>query len=152
MSSPPFTYALWQELGGFDEAYVNGGEDIDLCYRARAAGRLNAVALRSVVRHHISSSPGRKRRDEQNSHRLARRWRAEFAADSIRPWCRDHLARAAVEDRSREYRLAIATVAFLSGLSRTPPPEAIDGVAQGQACEFARWEKMFPEDFRTAKI
>jgi len=144
--------ALWQELGGFDEAYVNGGEDIDLCYRARAAGRLNAVALRSVVRHHISSSPGRKRRDEQNSHRLARRWRAEFAADSIRPWCRDHLARAAVEGRSREYRLAIATVAFLSGLSRTPPPEAIDGVAQGQACEFARWEKMFPEDFRPAKI
>ena len=143
--------ALWTNLGGFDEGYVNGGEDIDLCYRARAAGLINAVALRSVVRHHVSSSPGRKARDEQNSHRLALRWRREFAADAIRPWCRDYLARALAAPRSREYRLALAACAFLARLRRTPPPEAILGLEHNVAREFARWDQMFTPGFRLAK-
>ena len=143
--------ALWEQLGGFDEGYVNGGEDIDLCYRARAAGLINAVALRSVVRHHVSSSPGRKARDEQNSHRLALRWRREFAADAIRPWCRDYLARALAAPRSREYRLALAACAFLARLRRTPPPETILGLEHNVAREFARWDQMFTPGFRPAK-
>jgi len=137
---------LWQELGGFDEGYINGGEDIDLCFRARATGRKNAVALRSVVRHHISSSRGRKVRDEENSRRLARKWRTEFIAaadDGTRTWCRNYLAQAFGVPRSREYRLAIAACAFLAHVRRHPPPEAIAGVAAGMDIEFARWEKMF---------
>ena len=138
--------ALWQQLGGFDEGYLNGGEDIDLCFRARAAGRTNAVALRSVVHHHVSSSPGRKARDEQNSLRLALRWRAELIAaadDGTRTWCRAYLAKAFLIPRSREYRLAIAACAFLAHLRRTPPPEAVAAVAEGLQGEFARWEEMF---------
>ncbi len=142
---------LWQSLGGFDEGYVNGGEDIDLCYRARAAGRTNAIALRSVVRHHVSSSPGRKAHDEQNSLRLARRWRAEFATDAIRPWCRDYLARSLLVPREREYQLVFATCAYLARLRRTPPPEAVAGVNHNLAREFTRWEAMFARGFREAK-
>jgi O-antigen biosynthesis protein len=138
--------ALWQQLGGFDEAYVNGGEDIDLCFRARAAGRINAVALRSVVRHHVSSSPGRKTRDEENSYRLARKWRGDFVAaadEGARMWCRDYLRQALLIPRSREYRLALAAYAFLAHLRSTPPPEAVMAVAEGLAREFERWERMF---------
>jgi len=138
--------ALWQQLGGFDEGYINGGEDIDLCFRARAAGRINVVALRSVVRHHVSSSPGRKARDEHNSFRLATRWRPELVAaadDGTRTWCRAYLARALLIPRSREYRLALAACAFLAHLRRTPPPEAVSAVAAGLHDEFDRWEKMF---------
>ncbi len=138
--------SLWQELGGFDEAYVNGGEDIDLCFRARAAGRINAVALRSVVRHHVSSSPGRKARDEQNSRRLALRWRTELIAaadDGTRTWCRAYLAQQLLVPRSREYRLALAACAFLAHARRTPPPEAVAAVAAGLQGEFDRWETMF---------
>ena len=138
--------SLWQQLGGFDEGYVNGGEDIDLCFRARATGRINAVALRSVVQHHVSSSPGRKTRDEQNSYRLARRWRVEFiaAADfGTRTWCRAYLARTLVRPHSREYRLAIAACAFLALLRRSAPPEAVLAVAEGLRGEFKRWERMF---------
>lgn len=134
---------LWRELGGFDQGFMNGGEDIDLCYRARAAGRVNAVATRSVVRHHVSASPGRKARDEQNSRRLALRWQRELAADAIRPWCRAYLAQALAMPRSREFKLAIATCAFLAGLRRTPPAEAVTGVADGMAREFARWDELF---------
>jgi GT2 family glycosyltransferase len=138
--------ALWQRLGGFDEGYMNGGEDIDLCFRARAIGRINAVALRSVVRHHVSSSPGRKARDEENSYRLARRWQREFivAGDyASRAWCHDYLAQALLTPQSREYRLAIAACLFLARLRATPPAEAVAAIDDGVHREFARWESMF---------
>jgi O-antigen biosynthesis protein len=137
---------LWQQLGGFDEHYLNGGEDIDLCFRARAAGRTNVVALQSVVRHHVSSSPGRKVRDEENSYRLARQWRVELVAaadDGTRTWCRDYLARALVIPKSAEYRLAIAACAFLAHVRPIPPPEAVMAVEEGLEGEFTRWKKMF---------
>ena len=139
--------SLWNELGGFDEGYVNGGEDLDLCFRARARGLVNVVALQSFVRHHISASPGRKLRDEHNSHRLARRWRRELiaAADhGTRVWCRDYLMRQLRVPRSAEYRLALAACAYLVRLRRTAPPEAITGVEAGLRGEFERWERMFP--------
>lgn len=140
--------ALWEQVGGFNEAYVNGGEDIDLCFRLQALGRVNVVALRSKVRHHVSSSPGRKARDEQNSYRLARRWQREFVAaaeDGTRHWCRNYLAAALYIPRSREYRLAIASCAYLAHLRRSPPPEAVAGVEAGLEGEFTRWRKMFGE-------
>ena len=36
---------------------------------------VNVVALNSRVLHHVSASPGRKLRDEENTWRLVRRWR-----------------------------------------------------------------------------
>lgn len=138
--------SLWQQLGGFDEAFVNGGEDIDLCFRARIAGRTNAVALDSVIRHHVSSSPGRKLRDEQNSRRLAGKWRSDFiaAADhGTRTWCREYLARAFAVPKSAEHRLALAALAYLARTRRRPPPEAIAAVERNLAQEFTRWDGMF---------
>ena len=54
---------VWQQLGGFDEGFLNGSEDIDLALRATAAGFTHYIALRSVVRHHISASAGRNLRN-----------------------------------------------------------------------------------------
>jgi GT2 family glycosyltransferase len=144
------TRTLWQELGGFDEGFVNGGEDIDLCYRARAAGRRNAVALRSVVRHHVSSSPGRKARDEENSYRLAQRWRRELIFDATPAWCRAFLGQM---PHSSNYLIVLAALAFLAGLRRTPPRSAIAGVESELAREFARWDQILPPSsgFRPAK-
>ena len=138
--------ALWQQLGGFDEGYVNGGEDVDLCFRARALGRVNAVALTSVVRHHVSASVGRKLRDEENSCRLARRWHREFVTDpgAMREWCRDHFEKILREPRDHEHGPALRTFFYLHGFTRTPPPAALATLAAALALEFARWEKMFP--------
>jgi GT2 family glycosyltransferase len=138
--------ALWQELGGFDEAYVNGGEDVDLCFRARAAGRTNAVALRSIVRHHVSASLGRKARDEENSYRLARRWRREFvlAADGpMRAWCRERFDLILREPHYTDRDLAWRTWRYANGLTKEPLPEALAYVESEQAKEFAHWEKLF---------
>ena len=138
--------ALWEKLGGFDEAFVNGGEDIDLCFRARAAGHVNAVALRSIVRHHISSSIGRKLHDEKNSFLLAQRWRREFvaAADlATRSWCRDYLASIETDPRLADRVLARRAWFYARHLRSSPPPEAFADLDAALDREFARWEKMF---------
>jgi O-antigen biosynthesis protein len=134
--------ALWVELDGFDEGYHNGGEDVDLCFRARANGRINAVALHSVVRHHISSSIGRKLRDEANSQRLARTWRREFAECAARKWCRAYLA--AVLPRPADYdpMLVARITLHAAGLSPRPPPEAIAALEASLELEFARWDRI----------
>jgi GT2 family glycosyltransferase len=93
--------ALWSQLGGFDEGYMNGGEDVDLAFRAQEAGCTNGVALRSVVRHHVSASLGRKLRDEQNTRRLFRRWRVQIADRITRHCARDCLL--ASWDEPRDY-------------------------------------------------
>lgn len=138
--------ALWQQLGGFDEAYLNGGEDIDLAFRARVAGRINVAVLNSVVRHHVSASPGRKLRDEQNSRRLMRRWWREFASatpHAVQAWCREYLRLAVITPDSAEYRLTLHAGLYIAGWRQDPPPAALAGVEAAQAREFARWDEMF---------
>ena len=66
--------------GGFDEGYLNGFEDTDLCLRAREDGLINLVALDSVVRHHISASPGRGAHEFRNARRFLARWAPRTAA------------------------------------------------------------------------
>ncbi len=138
---------LWQQLGGFDEGYVNGGEDVDLCFRARALGRTNVCALTSVVRHHISASLGRKLRDEENSHRLARRWHREFilAADGpLRDWCREQWEQILFDPRGADLKFAWAVWRYAHGLIRTPPAAAYAPLEAALAREFAHWAQTLP--------
>ncbi len=136
---------LWRQLGGFDVGFVNGGEDVDLCFRARAAGRINAVALRSVVQHHISSSAGRKLRDEANSHRLAQRWRGEFVACAARDWCREYMRTVASEPRNFDPSFAARLVLYAIGVTRTPPREATAALRGALDLEFVRWHALLRE-------
>jgi GT2 family glycosyltransferase len=135
--------ALWQQLGGFDEEFSNGGEDVDLCFRAHAAGRSNAVALRSIVLHHVSSSPGRKLRDEQNSRRLATKWRDRLEALAWRRWCWNYLDREWTSPHAAaEYRAARGALFYSLGMRRTPPEVARDGMRAAMDREFARWHTL----------
>ncbi len=133
---------LWRQLGGFDEGYVNGGEDVDLCFRARAAGRINAVALRSAVRHYVSAAPGRKLRDEANSHRLAARWHEAFIACAAREWCRQYVR--AIQREPRNFAPGAAARIWLHaiGLTRRPPRQAVDSLRRALDLEFARWKEL----------
>lgn len=138
--------ALWNHLGGFDAGFVNGGEDVDLCFRARVDGRDTAVALGSVIRHHVSSSVGRKLHDEKNSYRLASRWHHAFvaaAAEATRDWCREYLEATLPDPHFTAHRLGRRAFFYALHLSRTPPPEAVAAIEAAQAREFAQWEKMF---------
>jgi O-antigen biosynthesis protein len=70
--------SVFLEAGGFDEQYINGSEDMDLCLRLGRAGYRHYVANESVVFHHVSSSADRHTFNEANEQRLLARWRAEI--------------------------------------------------------------------------
>lgn len=66
--------SLFGELRGFDEDYLNGYEDIDLCLRAREMGRQAALATRSAAYHHVGASEGRHAGEMANASRFEVRW------------------------------------------------------------------------------
>lgn len=68
---------LFRELGGFDESFRNGYEDVDLCLRVRQAGRLIRYVAESVVVHLESASgPARWAHVRENIALLQERWNA----------------------------------------------------------------------------
>jgi GT2 family glycosyltransferase len=52
--------------GGFDESYINGCEDMDLCLRLHKQGHWHYVAHESEILHYKGASPGRKRFNDRN--------------------------------------------------------------------------------------
>ncbi len=137
--------ALWSDLGGFDTAYVNGGEDIDLCFRAARQGRSIAVARRSVIYHHVSSSPGRKSRDEENSRLLASRWRCELGRLGLRAACLDYLTRDFTAATAYSAPLdALRAALHAAGVTSQPPVIAWRLMADAFDNEFERWSRILP--------
>ncbi len=65
---------LFDAAQGFDEAFVNGFEDVDLCLKVRDKGYHVIYQPRSVLYHLESQTPGRNARDEDNSRLLQARW------------------------------------------------------------------------------
>jgi len=132
---------VWLRLGGFDEGFKNGGEDIDLALRARMIGLRNRVSLRSSVRHHISASLGRKQRDEENSRRLALRWGPQIATHAAPAWARDCIA--SLWDRSCVIDDSLGRSAVWTALSRRQTPGVRQGVEASLRFELQRWAHLF---------
>ncbi|MGD0476495.1 MAG: glycosyltransferase family 2 protein, partial [Candidatus Velthaea sp.] len=88
---------LFLELGGFDEMFWNGYEDVDYCLRVRERG-LRVVYEPDATLYHFESQSGvqRKRRVSHNIWTLGTRWGTRFDPDHNRYWARDgHLRREA---------------------------------------------------------
>jgi len=132
---------LWRRLGGFDQRYVNGCEDVDLAIRAIKAGRANLVALRSEVLHHVSASAGRKLRDEENGYRLTLRWRDELARFGLPAWC--HRFIECDLNAATDPAAALSVLAYVQGWNRRPPAFAVARMRAAIEHELARWRKMF---------
>lgn len=65
---------LFFAVGGFDEEFRTGFEDIDLCLRLRMLGYRHYVANQSIIRHKRSSTPERNQHQEHNSKVFYGRW------------------------------------------------------------------------------
>ena len=68
------------ENGGFDEGFINGFEDVDLCLRAREQGRIVAYVAGARFAHYEAASAGRFEREAENERRFYRRWSARMGS------------------------------------------------------------------------
>jgi GT2 family glycosyltransferase len=82
---------LFLDVGGFDPAFRNGGEDVDLCFKVRSRGLHCRTAYRSIIHHHVSASPGRNLFHEANCRLLFHRWREEIISAAAPSWPRQYL-------------------------------------------------------------
>jgi len=70
------------EVGGFDEAYINGLEDVDLCLKIKEKGYRIFYQPKSVVVHHESVSPGRFNHSKHNADIFMSKWKNKIKPDS----------------------------------------------------------------------
>jgi GT2 family glycosyltransferase len=70
--------SLYEDLGGFDEAYRNGWEDIDFCLEARKRGYYVWYEPKSVLYHYEGQTVGRLDHDDINRVIFLKRHRKEI--------------------------------------------------------------------------
>jgi GT2 family glycosyltransferase/glycosyltransferase involved in cell wall biosynthesis len=72
---------LFIELGGFDDGFRNGFEDVDFCLRAGRMGTRILYVPESTVIHYAEQSLGRKDNDRTNMQRFFTRWNGKIRQD-----------------------------------------------------------------------
>ncbi len=72
---------IFFSIGGFDEAYVNGCEDIDLCFKIREEGKRVFYNPRSVLTHFEGKTEGRQNKMDDNAKILFERWGGRVKPD-----------------------------------------------------------------------
>ena len=128
--------------GGFDEAFHNGGEDVDLCFRLRQRGYQVVVAYDSVVRHHIRAARGpTSLADEANSRLLFARWRKEILAAGCATWARENSRLFASSPSSPRFSTALVALLYRAGLLGQPPRAATLVVGSAILCEELYWRQ-----------
>ncbi len=70
----------WFVESGFDESFVNGFEDVDLCLRALAEQRTIAYVPAARFAHYEAASAGRFDREAENERHFYARWATSLAA------------------------------------------------------------------------
>lgn len=76
-----FERQTFTTLGGFDAAFANGFEDVDLCLRAGSRGRTVMYTPASVVYHFGAKSEGRFASESANASRFLARWRSHLSLE-----------------------------------------------------------------------
>lgn len=76
--------SMFQEIGGFDERYWNGYEDVDLCLKLQQQGYFLVYVPTSVLVHHESKSgPERFVKVQHNIEQLHANWLGKVSPDFI---------------------------------------------------------------------
>ena len=78
---------FFQALNGFDTNYLNGCEDIDLCFKVQQTKKSIFISYKSCIQHHVSLSRGKvSLQNERNSQILFKRWRREIKQILAQQW------------------------------------------------------------------
>jgi len=136
--------SVFNAIGGFDEQFVNGGEDIDLCFRLHQHGLRCGITPASVVRHHVSAARGpTSERDEKNSRLLVQRWHDELVYWGALTWARGELQTYAHRPWHRGGRMVLGALPFVLGWTKQPPKYAKQLMNSAFHRENIRWQHLF---------
>jgi O-antigen biosynthesis protein len=72
---------LFEKVNGFDEVYLNGSEDMDICFKIRELGFDILYCPGSVVYHYESMTEGRSKNDYKNYENFIIRWGKKIKID-----------------------------------------------------------------------
>ncbi len=117
--------AVFVQAGGFDPAFRNGFEDVDLCLRLGERGHQIHYCPASEVVHLESVSPGRFRRDRENVSLYRKRWLARVEPDDVRYYLEDGLLRFGYEGRFPVCLEVSPRLAALDGAGRSGERERL---------------------------
>ncbi len=94
---------VYDELGGLDESYQNGFEDVDFCLRSRQAGYGVWYTPASKIYHYGQATEGRTEKDEENWQQFLSRWnnRYEWDLETLGEQDRIHNEKAARRTSNR---------------------------------------------------
>ena len=73
---------VFEAVGGFDEGYINGFEDVDLCLKLREGGYRLIFNPKSIIFHFEEKTAGRKKHDIENINRFMEKWRHKYKRDN----------------------------------------------------------------------
>ena len=73
---------IFFEAGCFDDLYINGFEDVDLCLKLRELGYTLILNPKSIVFHFEEKTPGRKKYDIENINRFMSKWKFKYKRDN----------------------------------------------------------------------
>ena len=73
--------AVFDEAGGFDEAFPIDFNDVDYCLRVRRAGYRIVYTPHARLYHHESASFGARQQDQAGIAEMRRRWADVIARD-----------------------------------------------------------------------
>lgn len=80
---------VWEDVGGFDEAYINGLEDVDMCLRLRQKGYRLLYCPEAKVIHYCGMSPGRFDHEKKNYELFLSRWQGKVRLDEWKYYIED---------------------------------------------------------------
>jgi GT2 family glycosyltransferase len=134
---------VFREVGKFDTAFQNGGEDMDLNFKVRRAGYTVFVANKSCIWHHVSASPGRNNHHERNTRIVFTRWRELLLNEGSRQWALDYANNP--ENRRRYWSDSCYRKCrqFRKGWRKQPPEEAVNAVDAKMREQEEIWVEMF---------
>ncbi len=72
---------IYRQVEGFDEQFVNGFEDVDLCFRIRESGWRIVYQPESVVLHYEGMSKDRHKHETTNGILLWQKWGSKIVPD-----------------------------------------------------------------------
>ena len=110
--------AAFAAVGGFDQGFENGYEDIDLCLRVAEQGGRTLFVAESVVTHHEAVSGGRFMHEAANLDRLQLRWMERLPGD----WFDHDYRRQAAQAPARPGRPGVSVVVVAQDAIATIAP------------------------------